>query len=288
MRKVLVTGLSGYLGQYLKLHRPEDVLLSGTCRRNCPANGNTPLRKIELETENWEFLRDSRPDLIIHAAAEADLGRCERDPEKAFAANAEATQRLARIAHELNIRLVFISTDIVFSGRGGIQLETDLPDPVNAYGRSKAAAESAVAAVGGNYLVLRLPLILGKGLAGTRNFIDWFVGRVENNQQVTLFTDEWRTPMTASETARGIWQLATGEFTGIVQIAGNERINRFELGEKIAKLRGYNHNLLVAVSVADFEQEVRRPRDVVMSNDRLAELTGKRPAAISEKLEDLF
>ncbi|SIR42642.1 dTDP-4-dehydrorhamnose reductase [Pseudomonas sp. A214] len=97
-----------------------------------------------------------RPDLIINAAAHTAVDQAESEPERAFAINATAPGVLAQVAVELGVPLIHYSTDYVFDGRKPEPYtETDPPNPLSVYGRSKLAGEAAIRHVAGQHLILR-------------------------------------------------------------------------------------------------------------------------------------
>src|SRR5581483_5276147 len=92
-------------------------------------------------------LAASRPAVVIHAAAMADVDACEREPERAEAVNARGTAHVADACASLGARLIYVSTDYVFDGEAGPYREDDPPQPLSVYGRTKLAGERAAAAL---------------------------------------------------------------------------------------------------------------------------------------------
>jgi dTDP-4-dehydrorhamnose reductase len=129
--RILITGANGQLGYELQqvLHDHQLTLL------DVP---RFDLTKPGVE----ETIAAAKPDAVIHAAAYTDVDGAEHEPERAMAVNVSGTERVAKGAAAAGARLLCLSTDYVFDGRQGVPYrETDRPNPLNAYGRSKYQGE---------------------------------------------------------------------------------------------------------------------------------------------------
>ena len=145
--KMLITGQHGQVSQALqqRLRDLGELIVLG---------------RDQLDLANPEQIRAQirarRPDLLINAAAHTAVDLAESEPDAAFAINAIAPGMLAAEAKALGIPLIHYSTDYVFDGsKTEPYTEADTPNPLGVYGQSKLAGEQAIAAVGGEYLILR-------------------------------------------------------------------------------------------------------------------------------------
>jgi dTDP-4-dehydrorhamnose reductase len=212
---------------------------------------------VELDLDRPDSVRQAvaawRPDVVLHAAAMASMGACEADPAAAWRRNAEATSALAGSG----ARTVFVSTDLVFDGRSAPYAADREPGPVSAYGRSKVGGEAAVRAAGG--LVVRVPLLFGPSFDGRRGATDMLrVARAEG-RTLSLFTDEFRTPIHASDAARRLADLALAPAVrGTVHVAGPERLSRYEFAERFATVQGWGERPWRAAR----SEDPTRPPDV--------------------------
>ncbi len=270
--RVLITGVSGFVGQYLLKYRPWEAQVTGAVHRenawqSSPFYGRFPVIPLDLSQPVSDQLKDVHADVVIHAAAMAGLGACQQQPEKAQRINAEATAELARWCAQHNARLVYVSTDIVFGGRAAPYSEDNAPNPINVYGKSKFGGEQAVAQMHPDAAIVRLALVLGRGLGRSRNFVDWFLERMQAGEKIPVFIDEIRTPVSVHGAAQKLWEIALSEERGVFHLAGGEAINRWELCKSFCNQLGRGQDLLRPVSQADLA-DYPRPADVSLVSTR--------------------
>src|SRR5262249_7267089 len=152
------------------------------------------------------------------------------------------------------------STDLVFDGSRGGYHEEDIPNPLSIYGRTKSAAEQAVLDVPGN-AVVRISLLYGPSRNGRVSFFDEQVAALQRGAPVTLFDDEWRTPLDLVTAARGLWAVARSDFSGTLHLGGPQRLSRWEMGKRLAAFLGVDDSPLVAARRDDVPSAEPRPRD---------------------------
>ncbi|HUA64863.1 MAG TPA: NAD(P)-dependent oxidoreductase [Alphaproteobacteria bacterium] len=228
MKPAWITGSNGLIGNYIV--------------RTAPKFGAQwwlrPLTRAQFDLLDFasierEFKKD-QPRLLIHCAAISSVADAQRNPALARKVNIEATQFLAELASE--IQFVFFSSDLVFDGRKGHYREIDIPNPLHLYGETKVAAEQIVLK-NPRHLVLRTSINGGISTSGNRGFNEQLWQALESGRGMTLFTDEFRCPIFAGETARAVWQLTEHACAGIVHVAGAEKLSRYEIGQLMVKRR---------------------------------------------------
>jgi dTDP-4-dehydrorhamnose reductase len=257
--RILVTGASGQLGAYLlrELHgRADLVAWSGS-------------RHVDLTDPHAlaAAFHAAHPDVVIHAAALARLADCQREPRRAQQVNVTATAALADQCVQSGTRLVFVSTDLVFDGERGGYREDDAPSPLSVYGRTKRDAEDVVRAVP-QAVVARLSLLYGPSRNGRSSFFDEQTAALRTGRPVTLFTDEWRTPLDLTTAARALAALAVSEITGTLHVGGPERLSRYEMGVRLAAALGVEASAIVAMTRAEAPAAEPRPRDTSLDSSR--------------------
>jgi len=287
MKNVLITGISGFIGNYLYRRSENTINLSGTYFKNKPTIENITLYNLDLLNIDSFLSNSQKFDTVIHCAAESNLARCEQNIEYVMKVNAKATKKLAEWSEKQKSRFIYFSTDIVFHGDRGNYTEADQPDPINNYGKSKLMGEQAVLEVHSNAVIARIALCLGKRLYNSNSFIDWMIEKVKNNEKISLFYDEYRTPVSASYVAKATWELVANQYKGIIHLTGEEKVNRYEFGSHFIQLfPEYDSRLLIKTSqsLAGYP----RPVDVSMKS-LFAETTLKiKSERITDIIKDLI
>jgi dTDP-4-dehydrorhamnose reductase len=197
-----------------------------------------------------------QPDLVLHLAACSRLADCERDPDAALRTNAWVAEQFAQ---RFGARLVLVSTDLVFDGRGAPYAETAAPAPLSVYGASKVHAEDRVFAHGGR--VVRLPLLFGDDAHG-RGATASLRRVLADGRHSPLFTNEYRTPLHADDAAHALVELVVDpDGPNLVHLPGPERVSRWQFARRLCDLHG-----LVPASLLPVEcQDALRPRDVSLA-----------------------
>ncbi len=221
-----ITGAGGLIGNYLVQTAPT---VAPQWRIRALTRDQFDL--LDFDAVRWEFQKD-RPQLVIHCAAVSTIGGTEADPNRARRLNVEATRLLAELAAD--VQFVFFSTDLVFDGRKGNYAEADSPNPLHLYGETKAAAEEIVLK-NSRHLVVRTSINGGISRTGNRGFNEQLRLSLRAGKPMKLFTDEFRSPIPAVETARAVWELAGKSCAGIYHVAGAERLSRWQVGQLLVK-----------------------------------------------------
>ncbi len=184
--KMLVTGRNGQVGWELgrALQPLGEVVTVGRDQADFAAPAS--LRALVLREQ---------PDVIVNAAACTAVDKAESEPDLALRINAAAPAALARAALETGALLIHFSTDYVFDGaRNGRYAEDDLPNPVNAYGRSKLAGERAIAESGCRHLILRTQWVFG---AHGGNFLRTILRLAGEREHLRVVADQFGAPTSA-------------------------------------------------------------------------------------------
>ena len=218
--------------------------------------------------------RDARLDVTSPSQIRALLER-ER-PQAVFycsydrasrAITVEGAAEAARTSSRIGARFVFVSTDLVFDGRGGSYAESSPALPVLPYGRLKLEAESAVRGAAENSVILRPSLLVGESGIHLRPAYE--CGQLMRGLPAQLYTDEWRSPVHVDDVARAAWELCCLDVTGVWHTGGPERLSRHQLGQLLCLLFRFSPALLKPAT-----RPPDRPRDTSLSSARLAMLLG--------------
>ena len=273
MRRVLITGINGYIGQYLYLSRPDYIKVEGSVRKIDPVfidyiDPQINLCTLNLEKEIYPQLEQINADIIIHAAAMANLSACQNNPELTRQINVKATKSIAKWCAQTNTRMIYLSTDIVFDGQHPSYSEDDTPKPINMYGLTKLQGERTVQNHVEDHAIIRIALALGCGKFNRINFIDWMMDKIKKREEIPLFEDEFRTASAVSYLVKNIWLIALSSEKRIFHQFGASRICRYDIGKLICKELNLGMELIRPVKAVDM-QDYPRPLDVSLTTNRV-------------------
>lgn len=286
-RRVLVTGAAGLLGGRLAELLAAGFDVRAGVRTSDAPEGlvRAPLDLLD-EVALARALDEATPEAVVHAAALGEPDHCEREPELAWRVNAEASGVLARLCRARGLRLVALSTDMVFDGRQGLRGEDDEPAPLQVYGRSKLAGERAVFEAHPDAAVVRVCLVGGRGHGRRGSATEAVAWALRAGGRPRLFIDQRRTPVDAETVADLVARLLRQGGTGIFHCGGPETVTRHELGQRVARVLGLDAGLIDAVRSDDVPQTAARPRDVTLRSERARRELGWVPRALDEAIGD--
>lgn len=272
MKKLLLTGASGFLGRHILQVVQSDWKIIGTYHENKPKEQGK-FHQINLTQKGGvETLFETiKPDAVIHVAACSKAALCESNPAFSRQINVETTRQIAQLCAKANIPLLFTSTDLVFDGKNAPYHETDPPSPLSEYGLQKSDAERVMLLEYPHSTVCRMPLMYGN-LPNTNNFfLDW-MHRLKNGILLKAFTDEYRTPVHAVDAARGLFLLLEKEKTGIWNLGGKVSISRYDFAMQMVNVFGFSQTNVQAITQAELNLTAPRPADVSMDSSRAFDL----------------
>lgn len=226
-----------------------------------------------------EFQKD-KPQLLIHCAAITSVADAQKNSTLAQKINVETTRFLSELAAE--IQFVFFSTDLIFDGKKGNYTETDSSNPLHLYGETKVAAEQIVLR-NPRHLVVRTSINGGISRSGDKGFNERLKLALQNSTGMKLFTDEFRSPIFAGETARAVWELANKNCAGIFHVAGAEKLSRWQTGELLVQRWPELKSKIEPGSLKDFPGATRAP-DTSLNISKAQKILSKPLRGLSEWL----
>ena len=196
MPRLLITGASGLLGANLVLAAHEDHEVIALYYRHAIELEGVHSMSADLSQPGKakELFVNLQPDWVIHCAADTSIDELESNPERAFQMNRDMAANVAEAAREVGAKMVHISTDAVFDGRGGPYREGDPTEPVNVYGKSKLAGERAVQAVCPEALIIRTN-IFGWNAQPKTSLAEWFINNLKQGNPCKGFVDVFFNPL---------------------------------------------------------------------------------------------
>jgi dTDP-4-dehydrorhamnose reductase len=216
-----------------------------------------------------DWLRGQGPEVVLYPAGFTWVDGCERDPQKARAANVEQPLNLARAAAEVGARFVYFSTDYVFDGHQGPYTEVAEPRPLSAYGQSKLEAEQALAdTLGDSLLVVRTTWVYGPERQG-KNFAYQLVRTLGEGRSLPCPSDQVSTPSYGPDVASAVVHLIEQGRSGLVHVAGPDLTDRVAFARALAAAFGLDPALIRAGTTAELGQGAPRPLNSGLLTPRL-------------------
>jgi dTDP-4-dehydrorhamnose reductase len=283
--RILLTGKKGQIGAQLAALLPSLGEVAAFDRQELNLLNLDQLRRA---------IRDVRPNMIVNAAAYTSVDQAETDEKQARIINADAPALMAEEAKRIGALLVHYSTDYVFDGSSRLPYaETDQPNPINVYGKTKLAGEEAIRAIGAPHLIIRTAWVYG---TTGRNFLLTILRLATEREELKVVRDQFGAPTWGHEIAKGtarvLLQLsqqgreAISRFGGIYHMTAAGQTNWYEFAQAIleeasqtprgipwfeaaAKRKPLVTRRVTAITTEEYPTPARRPAHSVLSNARL-------------------
>jgi dTDP-4-dehydrorhamnose reductase len=273
-----VTGVSGYQAFSYFRHRYPDQVFAIRQESNWPMSGPgiVPCNAEDPTALSALFHRHQFRS-VLNCAGNCALKSCELDPAMAWRLNLTGLRTLLDVIDAgKDIRLIHLSIDLVFSGRGqGGHVEEDCTDPVTIYGKSMAAAEHLVALAQPRACTLRISLPMGVSYSGHAGAIDWIQWRFMNNRPATLYYDEIRTPAYTDCLNQVIHYALTSDMDGLYHAGGQRRLSLFQIAQIVNRIGGYDPDLLIGCYRREAGPMPPRAGNVTMNSKKLDQKIGQ-------------
>ncbi|MFW5959580.1 MAG: SDR family oxidoreductase [Chitinivibrionales bacterium] len=266
---LLITGASGMLGYNLCRIASVEHSVTGVYYSNEIHIDSVEMIKADLTDQRSvkNLVSDRRFDAVIHTAAFSSPGYCQQNPEETAMLNVDTVKSFCRACRRSGTGFVFTSSDLVFNGKNPPYKEDATLSPVNAYGEQKAEAERIVKKASKDFTVCRMPLLFGDPSPCSNSFIQHLIHSLRATRSIVLFTDEYRTPVSAVSAGYGLLMAAEGRLGGgTVHLGGRTRISRYMIGVKLAELMGCDTTLVKGNLQRDKTFAAPRPPDVSLDS----------------------
>lgn len=227
-----------------------------------------------LDTDIRALLTACRPDVVVHCAAITSVDQCESNPQVAQKLHVRSTEGLAEACRAINAQLVYISTDSVFDGaKEAPYTELDRPQPLNVYANTKLDGERSVLAYSKG-LVLRTN-IFGWRWQGPASFSEWILAGLQQQAELTMFTDVMYSPIASEELARVIDMCIERDIAGLYHAGGGESLSKYDFSLKVARAFSLPATYVRPIKLAEKELVARRPANMALDSSALGRLLGK-------------
>ena len=239
-------------------------------------NNNYELKCTDIDVnENWLSYLDFRsfkeyrddvikfsPNYLFHLGAFTDLEYCELHPQDTYETNTQSVEHGVKIANELNIPILFISTAGIFNGKKNIYDENDTPDPMGHYAKSKYLGELFVQENARKYLICRAGWMMGGGPKKDKKFVQKIINQLNlGSNQLFIVNDKLGTPTYTHDFARNVKLLIEKGKTGLYNMACKGKTSRVEVACELINLLRLNGNVKISEVSSDyFQKEYFAPR----------------------------
>ncbi|MES2873967.1 MAG: SDR family oxidoreductase [Bacteroidota bacterium] len=289
MKKILVTGSNGLLGQKLTdlCIADNDIELIATsvgANRN-PQTSGYIYEEFDIRDEGRlvELVERYRPDAIINTAAMTNVDTCESERELCQALNVNAVSILISVCEKYDIHLIQVSTDFIFDGEDGPYLEDAEPNPLSFYGLTKLQAENLIKSSSTRWAILRTIIVYGIVSDMSRsNIVLWAKGALEKGEPINVVNDQWRMPTLAEDLALGCILAAKKEAEGVFNVSGKDMMSILEIVERVADYYNLDKSLIKPISAESLNQTAKRPRRTGFVLDKAIQELGYQPRSFEE------
>ena len=277
MKKILVTGANGQLGQCLQK-------ISSQFEEFEFIFTDSETLDITIKEEVNDFFWQNAPDFCINAAAYTAVDLAETDIEKAFLVNADGTENLAEACAENNAQFIHVSTDYVFDGENNLAYtEEDFTNPLGVYGASKLAGDELALEVNPCSVILRTSWVYSEF---GKNFVKTMLNLFATKDELNIVADQFGQPTNANDLAEAIMKIIKSEkiTPGIFNFSNLGRISWFDFAEKIAELSEAKIKLN-AIETSQYPTPAKRPKNSVLDLDKISKTYGVQLKPWEESLE---
>jgi dTDP-4-dehydrorhamnose reductase len=266
MKKILVTGSNGLLGQKITERilqtRQFDLIATSKGANRFPVQEGYAYAEMDildpLNVRN--VIHHYQPDAIIHTAAMTNVDTCEAQQDLANRLNVGAVKTLISVCEKSRIQLVHLSTDFIFDGASGPYDEAAEPSPLSYYGLTKVEAEEAIRASSCDWVIIRTILVYGIVSDMSRsNIVLWARNALEKGEPINVVNDQWRMPTLAEDLADACLLAVKKGAGGIYHISGKDMMSIAELVGRVADYWQLDRSLIKEISSKSLNQKAKRP-----------------------------
>jgi len=208
------------------------------------------------------------PQIIVHAAALADVDLCEKDKDRASKVNALGTRNLVRAIKDPRLQLIYISTDMVYDGLKGQFSETDAIGPRNHYAVTKWEGEEAVIHGYGKALVLRTNFF-GWNIHAKRSLAQWLLDELSSGHAIKGYTDAIFSSLYTFDMAQVIGAMIDAGLSGIYNLGSRTFLSKYEFLVRLANRIGLNPAMIKPVEIMDTAGGALRSKNLSMDVSKL-------------------
>lgn len=292
--KVLLTGGTGLLGEYLLRNCPKKYFICATSHQVKPRFKTKNVNYCKLDITNFgqidRLVKKIQPGLILHTASIGNVDYCEKNKEQAKKINVEATNHLFLRSRKFKSRFVFFSSNAIYDGTKPPYNELSKTKPLDYYGWTKDVVEKRLAKYNKpkEVLIIRLMTMFGWNNPNERqNPVTWLIDKLKGETKLPVVNDILNNYLYAKDAVWAVWKLVEAGAFGKYNLAGEETITRYELAQKTAQIFNLNGSLIKSVPSSFFKGLAPRPKNTSFDIKKVVLKIKFQPKTIDEALEDM-
>ena len=274
MKKIYIAGCGGMLGEaFYQIFKDDFILKCTDIDVNEKWISSLDFRRVEdYKKDVFSF----NPDFLFHIGAYTDIEFCELNPDDTYITNTESVKNAVKIANQLSIPILYISSAGIFDGKKNYYDETDKPNPYGHYAKSKYLGEKHVIECAKKYLVCRAGWMMGGGPEKEKKFINKIIQQIKGGKkELFIVNDKLGTPTYTHDFAKNVKLLIEKNETGLFNIVCSGSTSRLEIAHELISFFDLNNDIKITEVDSDYfkkEYFVIRPKSEKMINKRLNDL----------------
>jgi len=294
-KKLLITGVSGFLGSNLAFCFKNQYEILGLYHSRSVNLKGIATKEVDLRlfSSTDAMIKEFKPEVVIHCAAQADVDACEVNRDQAFELNVGTTANLIKALKNAPTKLIQISTDLVYDGSKGMYTEEDQARPVNYYGMTKLASEQE-ALKDERSLILRTnffgwPIRLpGEGTEPRRTLAQWAMAELGEGRPIKGFTDVHFSSIYTFDLAVLIAKIIEKNLKGVYNCASSTSLSKYEFIYQLAQKAGFDTQLIQPVSVDQFPFKAKRAKNLSLNVTKLSRDLQESLPSLEQSIEDFI
>ena len=263
MRKILITGASGILGQKLAKKSSElfDVLALSKKDLNIIDQNNV-----------YTIFKEFQPDIVVNCAAFTNVDKAEDKKSLARDVNVKGLSNIIKSLSPSS-KIIHISSDYVFDGLSGDYLESDIKSPLNYYGKTKLEADNLLMGSNCHYLIIRPNVLYSDSGIGSneapQHFLSWLINKLSNGDSINVVNDQISNPTYISDLVNVIITSILVDYVGVCHYGSEDILSRYEFAMKVCDVFGFSPNKIIPIPSSDLNQVANRPKKTYLNCEKV-------------------
>ena len=286
--KVLVLGGSGLIGKSLLKLNNNKLDIVATYNTNQINMEEVVSVKCSLPTDFNKLentIISEKPNVIVNTMGYSNIDFCEINKEETHQLHVKITEKIAKLATTYNIKTIFLSSDYVFNGKKGNYVESDLPNPINYYGKTKLEAEKIILKQPQN-VVFRTSVIYDWDFRV--RFFNYVVNNLKNQKQIEATCDVFNSVTLVDSLIQSIFLAIKKDVSGLFHVVDSTCVNRFDFAKSIVEIFKFDDKLIMKISIDDIDIVAKRPKNACLNNFKAKKELGIKFKTLEEGIRQVL